>query len=147
MITHGIQYKLFYSCLIAVYLQQNNLFKAQQGKYSSRIRVLEELAKGAHEENKVSINSSCSHHQSLHNICFLTYVLYHNLQIIMHQLLLTKVCSFCQSNNICMEIFILCDLILPYVYAQRNKISSLICSQIVISYILTMDTIIIFSKE
>ncbi|XP_042451273.1 kinesin-like protein KIN-14C isoform X1 [Zingiber officinale] len=32
---------------------QNNLFKAQEGKYSSRIRVLEELTKGAHEENKI----------------------------------------------------------------------------------------------
>lgn len=35
------------------YLQQNNLIKVREEKYLSRIRVLEELAKGTHEENKV----------------------------------------------------------------------------------------------
>ncbi|WOK95708.1 kinesin-4-like [Canna indica] len=32
---------------------QNSLIKAREGKYLSRIRVFEELAKGTHEENKI----------------------------------------------------------------------------------------------
>ena len=34
-------------------LQQNNLFKAREEKYQSRIRVLEALASGTGEETKV----------------------------------------------------------------------------------------------
>lgn len=50
---NGIECFLVYSFLIASYLQQNNLIKAREGKYLLRIRVLEELARGTHEENQV----------------------------------------------------------------------------------------------
>ncbi|XP_074575167.1 kinesin-like protein KIN-14C [Curcuma longa] len=35
---------------------QNNLIKAREGKYLLRIRALEELAKGTHEENQIIMN-------------------------------------------------------------------------------------------
>lgn len=34
-------------------IQQNNLFKAREEKYQSRIRVLEALASGTNEESEV----------------------------------------------------------------------------------------------
>ena len=42
------------------YLQQNNLIKAREEKYQSRIRVLETLASGTSEETQVFL-SVCSH--------------------------------------------------------------------------------------
>lgn len=44
---------MLYNSLIDAYLQQNNLIKARDDKYLSRIKVLEELVVGTHEENKV----------------------------------------------------------------------------------------------
>jgi len=45
---------VFSPCYIPFYLQQNNIFKAREEKYHSRIRVLEALASGTEEENEVS---------------------------------------------------------------------------------------------
>jgi len=43
----------FSSCYVPFYLQQNNIFKAREEKYHSRIRVLEALASGTEEEKEV----------------------------------------------------------------------------------------------
>ncbi|KAL9324510.1 hypothetical protein ACSQ67_009367 [Phaseolus vulgaris] len=44
----------FFTLLHSFYLQKNNIFKAREEKYHSRIRVLEALASGTEEENEVS---------------------------------------------------------------------------------------------
>lgn len=44
--------RLFSSVFVS-FLQQNNLFKAREEKYQSRIRVLEALATGTSDETQV----------------------------------------------------------------------------------------------
>jgi len=52
----------FFSPRVPFYLQQNNIFKAREEKYHSRIRVLEALASGTEEESEVYILNSFGYH-------------------------------------------------------------------------------------